>query len=280
MVKPEPVMMADEQRLNELGLKQDLDRSWGLLQNFGASFSIISVITGLTTLFEYGLLTGGPVDGSSAASSSCWSAVPWQRSSLRYPHPAGELMHWDKHPRSIDASHLPFVNSPYAFAAYLSAPRYAPVAAYTTGWFNFLGQVAVTTGIDFGLAGLISTTASVKGYEPTAAKTIAILAGVLILQGIINTLGVRSLKYWNNASIILHSAGVFSLCIAVLVKAPKLQPAKFLTYFYDGTGAEGYEGWSQRGSVAYIGVIGLLQATYTLTGYDERSYNMLLRRFC
>lgn len=33
---------------------------WGLLHNFGVSFSIISVITGITTLFEYGLSTGGP----------------------------------------------------------------------------------------------------------------------------------------------------------------------------------------------------------------------------
>ena len=50
----------DEKRLGELGYKQELKRDWGLLHNFGISFSIISVITGITTLFEYGLVTGGP----------------------------------------------------------------------------------------------------------------------------------------------------------------------------------------------------------------------------
>ena len=50
----------DEKRLQELGYKQELKRDWGLLHNFGISFSIISVITGITTLFEYGLVTGGP----------------------------------------------------------------------------------------------------------------------------------------------------------------------------------------------------------------------------
>lgn len=41
-------------------------------------------------------------------------------------------------------------------------------------------QVAVTTGITFGCAGLISTLATVKSaYEPTAAKTVGIYAGKL-----------------------------------------------------------------------------------------------------
>jgi len=71
--------------------------------------------------------------------------------------------------------------------------------------FNFLGQVAVTTGISFGLAGLISTTAAVKSsYTPTAAKTVGIYAAVLISHGIVNTFGVRILRYLNNTYIILQ----------------------------------------------------------------------------
>ena len=76
---PEPtaVDIKDESRLAELGYKQELKRDWGLLHNFGISFSIISVVTGITTLFRYvgpseyswtgvltrnsyGLNTGGP----------------------------------------------------------------------------------------------------------------------------------------------------------------------------------------------------------------------------
>lgn len=66
----------DEEELAHFGYKQELRRDWGLLHNFGISFSIIvssilhlkrpllklpqSVITGITTLFSYGLATGGP----------------------------------------------------------------------------------------------------------------------------------------------------------------------------------------------------------------------------
>lgn len=53
-------MSKDEGRLRELGYKQELKRDWSMMHNFGVSFSIISVITGITTLFNYGLNTGGP----------------------------------------------------------------------------------------------------------------------------------------------------------------------------------------------------------------------------
>ncbi|KAJ2987980.1 hypothetical protein NUW58_g4217 [Xylaria curta] len=54
------VEIQDENRLAQFGYKQELKRDWGLAHNFGVSFSIISVITGLTTLFDFGLNTGGP----------------------------------------------------------------------------------------------------------------------------------------------------------------------------------------------------------------------------
>jgi hypothetical protein len=60
----------DEATLAELGYKQNLTRSWSMVNNFGISFSIISVITGITTLFEYGLVTGGP-----AVMSNGWIVV-------------------------------------------------------------------------------------------------------------------------------------------------------------------------------------------------------------
>ena len=41
----------------------------------------------------------------------------------------------------------PTSGGPYFWAAMLSRPKDAPLASWITGWFNLLGQVAVTTGI-------------------------------------------------------------------------------------------------------------------------------------
>ena len=132
----------------------------------------------------------------------------------------------------------------------------------------------MTTGISFGLAGLISTTATVKSsYVPSAARTVGIYAAVLVSHGLVNTFGIHILRYLNNTSILLHSAGVTSIAIAVLAKAPTHQSAKFVfATFYDGTGAEGYEGWSVRASPAYVACCGSLIAQYTLTGFDASSH--------
>ena len=137
--------------------------------------------------------------------------------------------------------------------------------------FNFLGQVAVTTGITFGLAGLISTTATVKSsYEPSAGKTIGIYAALLVSHGTVNTFGVQILRYLNNTSILLHSLGVTALAIAMLAKAPTHQSAKevFAT-FYDGTGDPG---WSIRASPAYVACCGILMSQYTITGFDASAH--------
>ncbi|KAI8948842.1 amino acid/polyamine transporter I [Xylaria longipes] len=247
----------DEDRLAQFGYKQELKRDWGLAHNFGVSFSIISVITGLTTLFQYGLNTGGP-----AVMSIGWIIVSFF--TLAVATAMGEIV-----------SAIPTSGGPYFWAALMAPPRWSPFAAWITGWFNLLGQVAVTTGISFGLAGLIATVATVKSpdYEPTPAKTIGIYAAVLVSHGLVNTFGVHVLKYLNNVSIVLHSAGVTALAIAILAKAPTHQSASFVFgYLNDGTGVDGSPGWSERASPAYLVVCGSLLAQYTLTGFDASAH--------
>jgi hypothetical protein len=67
----------------------------------------------------------------------------------------------------------------------------------------------------------------------------------------------------NNFSIFWHAIGTTALVIAVLAKAPTHQSAKFVfTSFYDGTGDPG---WGERASHAYVAVIGILMAQYTMS---------------
>lgn len=124
----------------------------------------------------------------------------------------------------------------------------------------------MTTGITFGCAGLISTTATVNtSYTPTAAKTIGIYAALLTSHALINSFGVSILRYLNNLSILLHSVGVSCFAIAVLAKAPSHRSAKevFAT-FYDGTGVTPSPGWSVRASPAYVAVRHFPESFYPL----------------
>ncbi|KIV78728.1 hypothetical protein PV11_06345 [Exophiala sideris] len=245
-------MSKDEGRLRELGYKQELQRDWSMMHNFGVSFSIISVITGVTTLFEYGLTTGGP-----GVMSAGWLIVSFFTMFVGLG--MAEIV-----------SAIPSAGGPYFWAAILAPKKWAPFASWATGWFNLLGQVAVTTGITFGCAGLVSTLASVNGYVPSAGKTLGIYAALLFSHGCVNSFGVHILRYLNNTSIVLHSLGVFSFAVAVVAKAPHHQSAKFVfATFYDGTGDPG---WSVRASPAYVACIGILMSQYTITGFDASAH--------
>src|SRR5437016_14089085 len=52
----------DERELGTLGYAQELFRSIGGFSNFALSFSIISILTGAVTLYQHGLMMGGPAE--------------------------------------------------------------------------------------------------------------------------------------------------------------------------------------------------------------------------
>jgi amino acid transporter len=213
-----------------------------------------SIVTGITTLFFYGLNTGGP-----AVMSTGWIIV--SAFTMLIGLSMAEIV-----------SAIPTSGGPYFWAAIMAPPKHAPFFSWLTGWFNFTGQFAVTTGISFGLAGLISTTATIKNpdYVPTPGKIIGIYAAVLISHVLVNSFGVHFLRFLNNSSIVLHSLGVGALAIAVVAKAPTHRTAKeVFSFFYDGTGDPG---WGERASPAYVAITGILMSQYTITGFDASAH--------
>ena len=60
------------------------------------------------------------------------------------------------------------------------------------GWFNLIGQFAVTAGIDYGLALMVSAVISIGQHGewvPTAGATTGIHIAICVSHGIANSLG-------------------------------------------------------------------------------------------
>ncbi|KLO10357.1 APC amino acid permease [Schizopora paradoxa] len=266
----------DEAELARMGYKQELKRELSVIQNFGVSFSIISIITGVPSLFQYGLVTGGPA-------VMVWSWLVVACFTMAIGLAMAEIC--SAHPTS---------GGPYFWAAMLSPTEIAPFASWITGWFNLLGQIAVTTGISFACADFISTVATFQtDFTSTPATNIGVYAAVLVGQGLVNTFGVRLLKHLNNFSIWWHIIGTVTIVIgkthlkkhsknfngkmlsnrsAILAAAPSHQSGHFVfSTFIDRTGVDGV-GWSERASPAYVVVIGILMSQYSLTGFDASAH--------
>nr|WP_243769861.1 amino acid permease [Amycolatopsis acidicola] len=214
--------------------------------NFAVSFTIISILSGCLTLYGFGLKTGGPV-----AMIWGWPLV-------------GVFVILIGLGMAEVCSSYPTAGGLYYWAAKL-APSGGAAWSWFTGWFNLIGQVAVTAGIDFGAALFLNAFLDLQwGFAATPGHTIILLAIILALHGLLNTFGVRLVSVLNGVSVWWHLIGVLVI-VAVLVFVPaKHQSASFVFGHF-----ENQTGW---GAAPYVFALGLLVAQYTLTGYDASAH--------
>ncbi|XP_038893293.1 amino-acid permease BAT1 homolog isoform X2 [Benincasa hispida] len=242
-------------RLNELGYKQELKRDLSVVSNFAFSFSIISVLTGITTLYNNGLNFGGPV-------------------SLVYGwFIAGVFTMFVGLSMAEICSSYPTSGGLYYWSAKLAGPNWAPFASWMTGWFNIVGQWAVTTSIDYSLAQLIQVIILLStggknngGYEASKYVVIVFHGAILLVHAILNSLSISWLSFFGQFAAAWNFFGVFLLTFLIpLVATERASPEFVFTHFNTDNG----EGINSR---LYIFILGLLMSQYTLTGYDASAH--------
>ncbi|XP_008339622.1 amino-acid permease BAT1 homolog isoform X2 [Malus domestica] len=247
---------SDDTRLNQLGYKQELSRHLSAIANFSMTFSIISVLTGLNTTYSMGLRYGGPVTMVYG-----WPVVGFL--TLLVGLSMAEI-----------CSAFPTSGGLYFWSAKLAGKRWGAFASWLTGWFNIVGQWAVTTSVDFSLAQLINvivllSTRGGNGGDGTSINkygTIGIHAGILFLHALINSLPISYLSLFGQVAAAWNVAGVFLLMILIPCVATERASAKFVfTHFNTDNG----EGISNK---FHIFVLGLLLSQYTITGYDASAH--------
>ena len=243
----EQALTSDEETLHRLGYAQELRRRMSGFSNFAVSFTIISILSGCLTLYGYGMGAGGP-----AVIVWGWPIV-------------GIFTLFVGLSMAEVCSSFPTAGGLYYWSAKL-ARKNGPAASWFTGWFNFLGQVAITAGIDFGAAFFIHALLTlVFSLSTSHWITVLIFAIVLLVHGLLNQFGIRLVALLNNVSVWWHITGVL-IIVAVLTFVPSHhQSASFVFGHYtNGTGLI-VGSW-------YIVLIGLLLAQYTFTGYDASAH--------
>src|SRR3989441_3110314 len=248
---------SDVERLHRMGYAQELARRMSSFSNFAVSFTIISILSGCLTLSAYGMnpgaqiimTIGGPLVGIFV------TLVGLSMAEVASTYPtAGGLYYW---------------------AAKLGGKNGA-AWSWFTGWFNLLGQVGVTAGIDFGGAFFMSALFNqLFNYTLDPPHIIAVYAVILFAHGLLNTFGIRLVALLNDISVWWHLVGVVVIVGALFfIPGSGLGPAGtthqsvsfVFTHFVNNTG------FSFAGAPIYVFLIGLLLAQYTFTGYDASAH--------
>src|SRR5690348_14404230 len=240
----------DEQRLAELGYKQELHRSWSGFSKFAISFSIISILAGCFTTFAVGWNNGGP-----AAIAWGWPIV----SALILV--IGLCM-------SELVSAYPTSGGIYWWAAKLGGAK----AGFYAGWLNLIGLVAILASVAYGCATFIDLTLGtlsadwLAGYSLT--RTFVIFVAILAISALINIFSSHLLAIINNVSVWWHVFGA-AIVVLVLIFTPDThQSLSFVfTERINNSGfGNGTTFW------LYVLPLGFLLTQYTITGYDASAH--------
>lgn len=236
----------DAAALAELGYKQELHRGMSGFSNFAVSFSIISILAGCITSFNIALKSGGPM-----AINIGWPLV-------------GVFVLCVALAMAEVCSRYPTAGGLYFWAGRL-AKKDKRQWAWFVGWFNFLGEVAVTAAIDYGAAATMMAFANLMwGVEVNALNTFGLFVVIIVIHGLLNTFGVNLVSLLSNVSAWWHIVGVLIIVAVLWIMPAHHQDAAWsFTTFHNETG------WSFG---PYVFLMGLLMAQYTYTGYDASAH--------
>ncbi len=237
----------DRRMLHALGYAQELRRGMSGFSNFAISFTIISILSGTLTLYATGINYGGPVE-------EAWG---WPLVSF-FVIIVGLGM-------AEIASKYPTAGGLYYWASKMGGPAWG----WFTGWFNLIGQIAITAGIDYGAA--IFTDALLNllwpgTFHASPHEIIYVYACILGLHALMNIFSVRLVALLNDISVWWHVFGVLIIVGFLAFKPDHHQSVG--TVFSKTVNNSGFSHqW-----LWFVLLLGLLQAQYTFTGYDASAH--------
>ena len=240
----------DEQALHRMGYAQELFRAMGGFQNFAISFTIISILAGCLTSYYIAFGQGGPI-----AVTWGWLLVGLMSTIVALS--MAEI-----------ASAFPTAGGLYYWASKLGSPAWG----WFTGWFNLIGQVAVTAAIGYGLATFGTALLNFWFDYPNTKEYIFLLYLIFLAAAlVINLLNVSFTALLNTISAYWHMAGVVFIVLVLAVVPDNHQSFGYV--FGETVNATGFGGDKTTGFVfIYVFLTGLLMAQYTITGFDASAH--------
>src|ERR1700723_4202233 len=139
----------DARDLRHFGYAQELFRTMGGFSNFAISFSIISIITGVATQYDYGLEKGGPAEMSLG-----WPLVAIF--TLAVAASMAEL-----------SSAFPTSGGTYYWASRLGGAGWG----WFTAWFSIVGLIANVAAVDYGCAQFVTPLLGLRSDSRTLLLT-------------------------------------------------------------------------------------------------------------
>jgi urea carboxylase system permease len=230
----------DAQDLRRFGYSQQLTRTLGAFSSFAASFSALSIMTGLFQVWFIGYAFGGP------AFFWFWPIVF-----------AGQLMVALVFAEL--AARYPLAGAAYQWGRHLAGRAWG----WGTGWLYLAAQLVTFPALVVAYQLTLPQLSSFFTFSSSFSKNAVILGLILlVITTAVNLVGVRFLSRLNNVGVIAEILGAVALIVLLLAHVHRGPGVVFHT---NGTGA-GYT-WGYFGAFLVSGFMAL----YNMYAFDTAS---------
>src|SRR6478736_174092 len=171
MSEPAPLEgLSDDDRLNSLGYRPQLNRVLGQFANFSVAFTYLSPMVGIYSLFILGVALAGP--------AYVWLTFIPLIGMLFVALVFGEL-----------ASHYPVAGALYQYSKFNVGPSFG----WFVGWFYGMALLITVASVDTGVVSYVTALSHNwfnTSWDPTNHTTILLISGsLLIIQTVLNITG-------------------------------------------------------------------------------------------
>jgi amino acid transporter len=189
---------ADDERLESLGYKPQLNRVLGLFSNFSVGFTYLSPMVGIYSLFIFGLAAGGP--------AYIWLNFIPIAGMLLVALVFGEL-----------ASHYPVAGAIYQYSKFNVGPSYG----WFVGWFYGLALFITVAAVDTGVVGYFCElcnnwfNTSLDGSD--GLTILLITLALLAIQTALNITGAKVMARVAQFGVYIEIIGTFGIALILAI---------------------------------------------------------------
>ena len=164
---------------------------------------------------------------------------------------------------------MPTSGGLYYASAVLAPPGWGPLAAWVTGWSNWLGQVTGAPSVNYALAAMILASASISDptYVPTNYQTFLLTTLIMIIHGFISSMPTKWIAQYNSFGSTFNIIALFLVVILIPADTnrasvhhlPRFNPNRQVW-------SELYDGTDFPAGIAIL--MSFVAVIWTMSGYD------------
>ncbi|KAL8958913.1 MAG: hypothetical protein Q9183_005743, partial [Haloplaca sp. 2 TL-2023] len=163
---------------------------------------------------------------------------------------------------------MPTSGGLYYAAAVLAPPGWGPLAAWVTGWSNYLVQVTAAPSVDYGMASMMLAAASIQipTYVPQNYQVFLLTAFLMVLQSFISSMPTKWIAKFNSVGSTFNI--IVLVVVLILIPAASNREEQGLPKFTPSSEVWGnfFEGTDFPNGLALL--MSFVAVIWTMSGYD------------